>query len=192
MNTGTNKKARCFLACFPPLELRQKLASIRQDFAHIDEIRWTPLEQIHLTIQFLGYLHMDQLESLTAALKTLQHCKIQSEVEGLGAFPNLRRPAILWAGLKGNLVSLQSLHQTALALTQQIGVQPENRPFQPHLTLARLKTMNSRIHHCVSSKLNSLVSISFGTWTISEIVLMQSHLSPAGARYECIVGTGLH
>lgn len=172
--------------------MRAQLAAIKQEFAAIDEIRCTPAEQIHLTLQFLGYLQPDQVETLTTSLKTLQHNSFQLDVAGIGAFPNLRRPTILWAGLPGNVASLQSLHQAVLALTRKTGVEPENRPFHPHLTLARLKTLNSRVQHCVSSKLNSLVSISFGEWKISEIVLMQSHLSPAGACYSRINVTPLH
>ncbi|MCX6967819.1 MAG: RNA 2',3'-cyclic phosphodiesterase [Verrucomicrobia bacterium] len=144
-------------------------------------LRWVPAESSHVTLAFLG-----ELPDAAPIAQVLEACRcvpMDLVVSGLGAFPNPRRPAVLWAGItdpSGNLARLQS--QIADAVTPW--VKPERRRFQPHLTLARVK---EAMHF--GSALKPLLTQREGepqAWHVDCFALMQSQVDSAGAKHSVI------
>jgi 2'-5' RNA ligase len=103
------------------------------------------------------------------------------QVENIGAFPNMRKPRVLWIGLNRSTV-LQDLSSTITKATAQIGKPPENREFQPHLTIARIKEPD-RINIAAMGEFLKSKPDSFTPWEVKSIELMESNLTPNGAIY---------
>jgi 2'-5' RNA ligase len=99
--------------------------------------RWTPPEQLHLTLRFIGEVNDQLCVLIKSKLANLHFNPFSLQIQGLGHFPPRRQPKILWAGVAENLelCQLQSRIERCLV---ELGLVPENRPFHPHLTIARL------------------------------------------------------
>jgi 2'-5' RNA ligase len=131
---------RLFIAIELPDEIKKLLEGMRTD---IPGSRWVPLEQIHLTISFLGEVDDTTVDLLTGALATIKAPGFNLCFSSTGCFPDRRRPRVLWVGLEPEplLNSLASLvRESVLACN----IPQEERPFSPHITLARLKLPTPR------------------------------------------------
>jgi 2'-5' RNA ligase len=144
---------------------------------------WVNPESIHLTLKFLGNIEesmIDQIaEVMTNAANETHPFSIR--IRDLGVFPNPRQPRVLWCGMtKGEdqTVSIQTKIDRGLAA---LGFEKESRPFHPHLTLARIKTLKgtAALMDVVKSHQNSLV----GECRMDRVILFQSQLHPSGAVY---------
>ena len=185
MVTGP-KKIRVFIALQPPSEWIKQLgglqASLKKEL-RAREIKWLQLEQIHITLRFFGYILPQEVQLIGAAMN-----RVAAETEpftifatGLGCFPSLRRPRVLWVGVEDRGVT--KLQAGITKETRTIGEKPEDRPFSPHLTLARIKDLPRE----EGKVLEGMRTIKLSPeWRVTELLLMQSHLSSAGARYEII------
>ncbi len=190
--------ARLFLAINLPREIKDKLAHLQQELAHTRaQVRWVRPEGIHLTLKFFGEVPEEMIDTLARlAQETVvqKACgSLRFRVKGLGTFPSLRRPRVIWVGLEGDLSKLLSLQQALEEAFAKLGFVPEDRPFVPHLTLGRVKS---------GKGLDQLVSIikryqaePFALpeeFEVSEIILYQSILKPSGAVYTPLRRIPLH
>ena len=155
--------------------LQQQLANTRAD------VRWVRREGLHVMLKFLGAVEASQLEpvhrALAAAVGT--HPALHVEVQGLGAFPSLRRPRVLWVGLRGaGLVELAARVDAALV---PLGFAPEARAFTPHITLARVNTLRGwpRLEEAFTAHLDD----AFGDCDINVVTIYRSELQRGGAVY---------
>jgi RNA 2',3'-cyclic 3'-phosphodiesterase len=117
-------------------ELRAKLS------ADGSEVKWVEESNVHLTLLFLGEVpQLDIVEICNTVRKvTAQHAKFNLELQGVGAFPNRRRPKTLWVGVGEGAEIVQQLHDEIEAALEQLGCyRRENRAFEPHVTLGRVK-----------------------------------------------------
>ncbi len=105
------------------------------------EVRWTSIESIHLTLKFLGEINPAILPDLTQGLRRIaaSHHRFLIQVRGLGAFPELRSPRVIWSGIEGEVQKLTLLQEDVERVCAESGFPLETRPFQPHLTLGRVK-----------------------------------------------------
>jgi len=150
--------------------------------------RWNPPGQIHLTLKFLGNVPRTELENLQTALK--HGCQdvtpFRLRGEGIGAFPSLRNPRIIWAGLVGDLEPLLTLQRQIDSTTKRWSEDAESRLFQPHLTVARIKTSQPRAIRQIGECLRAAKFASQHPWRVQQIALMQSQLSPDGAVHRLV------
>ncbi len=104
-------------------------------------VRWTPVENIHLTLRFLGEATEEQRGRLTDGLASIAaaHARFDLALAGVGCFPNYRRPSVVWSGIAGQLDLLNALQRPIETLARSAGFVAEERPFSPHLTLARVR-----------------------------------------------------
>jgi RNA 2',3'-cyclic 3'-phosphodiesterase len=185
---------RLFIALPLPNEVKQILQT-QQDALkthlqeHDKDIRWTTREQWHLTLVFLGATNRERLpriqNAMERAAKTLQSFAL--ETTSLGAFPSLRRPSVVWLGVGGDVTSLQTL-QFRLDEALSGMLEPDEKPFKPHLTLARLKQFG--LGQEVTEAFAKLPSQK-QSWTVNELCLYQSILNPAGAEYKVVFNVRL-
>jgi len=179
---------RAFIAVYPEREVAEKLENVqsllRQQLADAD-IRWARPEQLHLTLQFLGHFAPDRLASFEQAIAHSVAGKVSFNLasEGLGCFPSGNRPRILWAGLTGDIPALQQIKTELDASLSALGYEPEKRAFHPHITLARIGEIKRRDVAQFQKEINEYRSKHFGKWHAGEVRLMQSLLSPSGAKY---------
>ncbi|GAB4480871.1 MAG: RNA 2',3'-cyclic phosphodiesterase [Anaerolineales bacterium] len=181
---------RAFLAiAIPPaiqLSLAEHIARLQKMSG--GSVRWVPAENIHLTLKFLGEVENARLEALQNALS--QACAAQPAFEisvgGLGAFPSLHRPRVLWAGVQAP-PALAELHQKVEQAAAGAGFPAEAQSFSAHLTLGRVREPIGSI------SLNTLRAVlaatrieSLGAAPVDFIHLYRSELLPNGPRYSLL------
>lgn len=147
------------------------------------DVSWTRPEGMHLTLKFLGEVEEKMLPEMEDALSATVRGRspFSLDVSGIGTFPNIRRPRVVWIGLKdhgNNLIRLQKAIEKEF---NGIGFSPEDRDFTPHITLGRIRSPKN------VEKLLRLVEkekdVELNGFEVSNVHLMQSELRPAGAVY---------
>ncbi|WP_420265514.1 RNA 2',3'-cyclic phosphodiesterase [Candidatus Magnetominusculus dajiuhuensis] len=146
------------------------------------DVKWVRPENLHLTVKFLGDLDEGAVDKIALTLKELTagYAPFQIELRTIGAFSSLKRPDIIWTGVTKSpeLDSLAADIEEGLSL---IGIKKEGRPFSPHLTIARVKSL--RDYTPLYEKLCAISDKDFGVCDVREIALMRSELTPGGAQY---------
>jgi 2'-5' RNA ligase len=172
---------RAFLAIPLPCQLKEAIRSTQIDLqSRIPEARWVRPEALHLTMHFFGEVEQETLEKLKVSMLSVKGCQrpFQVEVKGLGAFPNPRRPRVIWLGLEPR-GQLEQLHRATGQCLRQAGLIPDSRPYSPHLTIGRLR--GGRLD--LSGLLSSMQSKKFGPLTVDSLILYESRLHPEGAQH---------
>ena len=166
---------RLFVAIDPPPAVRDTLASICRG---LDNARWTRPEQLHVTLRFLGSLPISRVGRIAAALGEVAAPSFRVGAEGFGVFPSFRAPRVLWAGLAPPEPLSDLARAVDGALARAGAVEPEEKLFSPHVTLARL---NGTRAAAVRSWMEDREGFSAGPWEVSRFFLYSSRLTPAGA-----------
>jgi 2'-5' RNA ligase len=175
---------RAFLAIELPEALRPGLAQVQGEFKRSRaEVRWVPPGNIHLTLKFFGNVPEDEIGSLALAARQAAAGEelLQLKVTVAGAFPSPKAPRVVWLGLGGDLVPLTRLYQRLEKAFAALGYPPEGRAFNPHLTLGRVKSPVNR--EKLASMLAKLPPLDWPPFTVKELILFQSVLSPQGSKY---------
>lgn len=156
-------------------------------------VRWVPIENIHLTLKFLGNVSESNLEILQKMLSKVVggHKVFEISAGGLGAFPKIHRPRVIWIGLEAP-PELEAVQHAIEQETTRLGYAREERPFSPHLTLARVsRNATSRDVHKISDVLISEKVGFLGVTRVREVHLYRSDLKPSGAQYTQIFSAAL-
>ena len=185
MATDTSKPLRCFVAIDIPVDVKAEIADLQHSLKqHGARISWARSEGIHLTLKFLGDVEPglipDVISALDAAVSSANAFTVSAE--GVGCFPNSRRPRVMWIGLDGG-DSLRAVQGAVESAMKPLGFDREKRKFNPHLTLGRVKSPQG-----VDGVVCQMEQLGFPKreFPASEIRLMQSDLQPAGAVYTVI------
>ena len=151
-----------------------------------DGVRWVRPEGVHLTLKFLGDIDEDSVPQVSGALDRRAASAVPFDLflEGVGAFPNARRPRVIWIGLDGGLEPLLALQQAIEQELEGLGFARERRPFNPHLTLGRIRDGISAPQRGRLSEALAEVRVQPGVeLPVREVSLMRSDLRPSGAVY---------
>jgi len=149
----------------------------------VPEIRWVADGNIHLTLKFLGSTPDGQEAAVIAAATSVaaRFSPMTVSLKGIGAFPSPRKPRIVWAGMSGETASLASLSAGLDKVFVDLGFEPETRPFSPHVTIGRARKGEST--PSLEAHLARFDKELGPAFTIEEIVLFHSDLTPAGPLY---------
>ncbi len=156
-------------------------------------VRWVPALNIHLTLKFLGDTPVEKIEPLKRSLESEagRHHPFDIQVGTLGAFPNPRRPRVIWVGVQAP-AGLAALAAGVEKAVQSLGFTPEERPFSPHLTLGRIRQQASFDEVGALADLVAKTRVeSLGNTRVDKIHLFRSDLRPAGAVYTSLFAAGL-
>jgi 2'-5' RNA ligase len=137
---------RTFIAIPLPPQARMLLGDLQKSLRSFGaDVRWTSVPSIHLTLKFLGEIDPAVLPTLLELLRagTASEISCSLRLHGLGGFPNLRNPRVIWCGLEGDIPRLESLQQKVERACLEAGFAPEERSFQPHLTLGRVRSKSN-------------------------------------------------
>ncbi len=148
-------------------------------------VRWTPTANIHLTLKFLGDVSPSTVELLIRMLtaEASQHPSFDIHIAGLGTFPSLRRPRVIWIGVRAP-AALEALQRNLEAATARMGFPIEERPFSPHLTLGRVKqTVGPAEAQKIRAALEGTQIGDLGNSHIDAVHLFKSDLKPTGSVY---------
>ena len=163
--------------------------------AEIDRLRplsravaWVPAANLHLTLRFLGEVSDVQLGEVEAALgeAAAVTAPFALTLHGLGAFPGLERPRILWVGVADGALAAREAQARVEAALERRGIPRERQAWHPHLTIGRVfdeRAWRREAGLPLRQALAAAARRSFGSLAVSHIALMRSDLSPQGARY---------
>jgi RNA 2',3'-cyclic 3'-phosphodiesterase len=180
----TGGEVRAFIAIELPESVKSFLVKISAELKLCGgPVKWVRPAGIHLTLKFLGSVPSDLLPRIQeAALPLFREQKpTQLHVSGLGAFPHLRKPRVVWAGLEDPAGGLSPLVNSLETVLEPLGFPKENRQFNPHLTLGRFKSneKSSELIETIRQKMD-IVGPSF---VADHAILFESVLKPSGAEY---------
>ena len=182
------ERIRSFIAIELPKEARHALEGVTRELRSRagDGVRWVRPEGVHLTLKFLGDIDADSVPTISEALGRCAASAAPFDLflEGVGAFPNPRRPRVVWVGLGGGMEPLATLQQSIERELEAIGFARERRAFTPHLTLGRVRDRISTTQSRALSEALGVVSVQPGVGLpVREVSLMKSDLRPSGAVY---------
>ena len=188
--------ARAFVAIELPPTITRGLREIQRSLQRSTTagIRWVPEGNIHLTLKFLGDIPLSRVPDIGAVIERAAGSThpLRLEVVGLGAFPGWPQPRVLWAGLGGDTEPLASLANGIDAALVDLGFPRENRPFTPHLTLARVRPEVSPAEIRSIGEAMASLRIPAGLAFVADSVsLMKSLLRPEGACYSRLATASL-
>lgn len=173
---------RLFVALEIPTAVRESLTALVQSLRTLSpQPRWVRPENLHVTLKFIGEWPLEKLEPLRTVLAAVrQNEPTALEFRGLGFFPNETRPRVFWAGIEAS-PNLRTLASEIDRATEKLGVPREQRPFSPHLTLARFEPPGLPEKLRAAIQQNS--AREFGALRTNEFHLIESKLKPSGAEY---------
>lgn len=149
------------------------------------EVKWVNPENIHITIYFFGEVVEGNISVLSNELMGLKGITLPFKVtiKGVSAFPNPRRPRIIWCGIEDNNHVLKDLNNFVREAVNnnKLNVKLENREYKPHLTIGRVKGryFDSLIKKIILSELKV-----FGSFVVDELSLYSSALTKKGPIYK--------
>ena len=153
-------------------------------------VRWIPAGNLHLTLRFLGEIDDAQHRALEQALAVLtgRHRGLLAGAGGLGCFPSARRPSVIWCGIHGDVTALTRLQADVEDAARGIALPAEAKAFKPHLTIGRLQrsATGSQLQVVGAAVMQfgaTTPPVEPATTLVSELLLMQSELTPSGAVY---------
>lgn len=176
---------RVFCAVELPAELRERAAAhARHLRAAISDVRasWPRAENLHLTLKFFGEIARSRVESLSQAVaraaRKSQPFKLT--LEGAGSFPPRGTPRVLWLGIGDSSGALAELQDHLEEECEGIGFKREERPFRPHLTLARIRSPPGARS---LARLHQATGFQALEFSVKALFLMRSELEAGGSRY---------
>lgn len=176
---------RCFVSVEMSDELKARIGEqtlpLRQSAAK--NVKWTPAENLHLTLKFLGDVDAEDIPRISGLLAEAARPVRPFEMSlfGAGVFPSPKSPRVVWIGVR-DAEHLKGLAREVEDALEKAGFRREPRAYVPHLTLGRVRAGRGAADELIRG-LATLRDVLFGNIVVKNICLMQSELRPEGARY---------
>jgi 2'-5' RNA ligase len=159
------------------------------------DARWVRPESLHITLKFIGEQTPERVEAITERLRRVEGSAFEIRSAGYGFFPTAKAPRVFWIGIQAG-PQLAELAESIDLAVAELGIPREERPFSPHLTLARAGAGRrsgspkrqkgdgpNAILAVLEKRLAAMGELDFGKMTAHEFILYQSQLSPKGSKY---------
>jgi len=175
---------RSFLAIELPKTLLKKIEEIQGDLKlSRADVKWVNPENIHLTLKFFGNIDESRIDpivkSIEGPIRTTSPFFVKAR--GIGAFPHLKNPRVIWMGLVGGEECLADFQKQLNERLEGIGFEPEERSYHPHLTLGRVKSPKGRDE--LIGRMEKFREEEFGDFQVERVILFRSDLRPSGPIY---------
>jgi 2'-5' RNA ligase len=181
-----SERIRSFIALDLAAPVRAAIGALQRELAAAGaDVRWVRAEGMHVTLKFLDAVEAPRLERVHTALAAALQAQpaLHVRAHGMGAFPSLRRPRVLWVGLQAEGLVALAAHIDA-AITP-LGFEPERRAvgraFTPHVTVGRVNSL--RGWESLEAQLKGHLDDDFGSSDIDAVTIYRSTLRPTGAVY---------
>lgn len=188
---------RTFVAATLDPEVLHALEELQGRLRRLDErraCRWVSAESIHLTFHFLGDVPAERLPEVFAAVARgcAGYPPLDIAIAGVGCFPNVRQPRIVWAGVREESGGLARLQGAIGQELERIGYSPERRPFTPHLTIGRIRrdaapADTAALGRAVSAQPQEPLA----AMRVTRVYVIKSDLRPSGPIYTTMATTEL-
>ncbi|MDG6222839.1 MAG: RNA 2',3'-cyclic phosphodiesterase [Candidatus Bathyarchaeota archaeon] len=145
------------------------------------ELKLVNPQNIHVTIRFLGEIQASMIDSIHEEMKQITFSPFTIELQGLGAFPKPNNPRVVWAGIKNGEKELKDIFQQLEPRLRGLGFQPDNKGFNPHLTIARVRSGRNKFK--LAETIHEMADYELGTINAECLRLKKSDLTPRGPIY---------
>jgi len=183
------KTVRLFIALELPDKVRNELKRVSDELRDCGaKVSWVKPQNMHLTVRFLGDTEERLVDVLKSGVQTIGGSPTTVHLSRLGAFPNLRRPRVIWAGIDGVLDPIYDVAGEIERMVQRLGFEPDNKKFKPHLTIGRIRDprragdLTEAVESCQLEKIE---------FPLDRVMLVQSTLTPQGPIYKTLAETKL-
>ncbi|MCD5397912.1 RNA 2',3'-cyclic phosphodiesterase [candidate division NPL-UPA2 bacterium] len=178
-------KIRIFIAIELNSGIQSKLMTVQEVLKKSEaDVKWVKPENIHLTLKFLGHISESRLKDIFKAtdesIKGITPFSLL--FSGLGAFPKLDNPRVVWVGVIEDQKTLFRINENLEDTLKRNGFPAEERGYRPHLTLGRVKSSQNKAQ--LISSLKSEKDYFVGSMEAKKITVMQSILKPEGSEYK--------
>jgi len=176
---------RLFVALEIPSTIREKLGELVKALRAVSpQTRWVRPENLHVTLKFIGEVPETKLAAIRTALAQVHSDRpVMLDFRGLGFFPNEKHPRVFWAGIEAS-PNLKLLAADIERAMETLGIAREQRPFSPHLTLARFEP--PRLPENLRAAIQENARRDFGSLQTNQFHLIESKLKPSGAEYTTV------
>ena len=166
--------------------VRKRLASVQKLLIQTGaDLRLVDPPNIHITIRFLGYIKPSMVKEVFEEMNKVNFTSFQAEIRGIGVFPNLNYPRIVWAGLTEGADKVKAVFSQMESRLRGLGFKPDRKGFNPHLTIARVKSGRNK------GSLSDFITLNrdyiFGKTEIYCLRLKKSTLTPKGPIYSTLM-----
>ena len=185
------EQLRLFVAVTLPAEARDAIARLIQGLraADLTGVRLVDPDGVHLTLKFLGNVDSTRVPTLTGALNAVggDAAPFALHLHGVGVFPDRRSPRVLWAGVSGDTEALAALARRVDDACANVGFAREQRPFSPHLTVARLRDRAFADDRQRAGTVLADIGLALGeSFAVKAFHLIRSTLTPSGPIYDTV------
>ena len=178
-------KIRSFLAFELPLEVEAVVTQVSEELKKSSlDAKWVKPANIHLTVVFMGNIEVNEIPAIKEEIREvcLTYDIFDISLKGLGCFPHMRKPRVIWIGLDGDLERMSLFRDVLQERLAPFGIEEEKRGFKPHLTLGRFRQPR-RTSPEELELLSRYGNVTSPTCSLMELGLFKSELKPGGARY---------
>lgn len=170
----------CITIPNPQMKIVSNWLSFRRRESH--ELRWAYPETMHITLKFCGERPSETVSMLLNNLKDMSGTgQFDIYIGDIGGFPDLIRPRVVWASVKGDIERLSALRNEVEKAALKASIPRENKKYTPHVTIGRRNSDRPLPEEVLSSMRGA--ELLTEPWTVRDITLMRSELSPMGPRY---------
>jgi 2'-5' RNA ligase len=151
------------------------------------DVKWVEVENLHLTLKFLGEVRSREIPQVCEAVERAAAGaeRFELELSGAGAFPNVRRPRTVWLGAGKGSEEMVLLHKEVEAALGKLGFRPEQRRFQPHLTIGRVRRGGPAVAE-LGQLIEQRADFFAGRADVQQVVVFSSQLDRSGPTYEAL------
>lgn len=159
-------------------DFQTQLANVNADLKLVEP------QNIHVTLRFLGNITPSTVEKIFEEMKKLQFIPFDTKIHGVGAFPDLRYPRVLWAGITQGADQLRGIFSQLEPRLRDLGFAPDSKGFSPHLTIARVKSGRNKA--ALEKLMTENANYEFGIMKAECLKLKRSDLTPRGPIYSTL------
>jgi 2'-5' RNA ligase len=165
--------------------VRKKLAAVQNLLVQTDaDLKLVEPQNIHVTIRFLGDIAPNMVEKVFEEMQKVQFAPFEAQIEGLGVFPDLRYPRVVWVGITEGADQLKNVFNQLEPRLRGLGFTPDPKGFSPHLTIARVKSGKNKAQ--LADFVTKNAHQCFGTIKAECLRLKKSDLTPRGPIYSML------
>jgi 2'-5' RNA ligase len=190
------ENVRLFIAVMIPDEVKTEMEKVQVELGRglgAGRVRWASRGQFHLTLRFLGNVEAQRVGLLIEAVRGACQgfSELQLRAQGVGFFPDLRFPRVIWVGVRDERDQLEGLQLAVQNSTQDFTTQEPEERFTGHVTLGRVKAIKREEAKTMTKLAATLASRSLGEWTADKLQLMRSELSSEAAHHTVLASLPL-
>jgi RNA 2',3'-cyclic 3'-phosphodiesterase len=187
---------RLFIALALPSEVREEIGRAQKQLQRVAPpgiIRWTRPAEFHVTLKFLGDVPAGQVEALEQSVARVcsRGPALQLSARGVGFFPGVQNPRVIWAGADDGDGKLRDLHQQIDAAVRLFGSVGKPEKFTGHITVGRFKPGRHVNTEALLKRATMLRDRPFGDWRAGKVEIIRSELTSVGAQHTALASLRL-